>query len=373
MKTPVSIVHGANVDQMVAEAVELLGGIEQFVDSGDTVLIKPNSFVKQIPANGNIARPEVVIALARLVRDAGASRVVIGERNDSAFIANFADTGVEDVAELVGFDGAEHVTTRIEGAEALQMEVTLPKIYLEADKHMTVPVGKTHCGAGITACLKNAMGLMVRSEPRKSHAFGVCEVPIDVNTLNWPVLGLIDMTIAQEGNFPGAGGTPVEMGLLVASGDIVAADATCARLMGMDTSDVWMVRIAARRGLGVMDADKIEIRGERIEDHARDLTPVRFDPDEFGDQIVWHIDQRCPYCITDAVSWLRTDNGRVVLEALERLHIVAGPVSAVETNGEPTVVIGNCNSWLRDLGVYVHGCPPAVYHISDEAKRLLSE
>ncbi|MGM0493760.1 MAG: DUF362 domain-containing protein, partial [Armatimonadota bacterium] len=89
MKAPVSIVHGENVDQMVAEAVELLGGIEQFVDSGDTVLIKPNSFAKQIPANGNIARPEVVVALAKLVRDAGAGRVLIGERNDNAFMANF--------------------------------------------------------------------------------------------------------------------------------------------------------------------------------------------------------------------------------------------------------------------------------------------
>ncbi|MGI5818619.1 MAG: DUF362 domain-containing protein [Armatimonadota bacterium] len=373
MKTPVSIVHGEDIDAMVAEAIELLGGIEQFVDRGDTVLIKPNSFVKQIPANGNIARPEVVIALARLVRDAGAGRVIIGERNDSNFLANFADTGAEEVAELIAFDGAEHVTTRIEGAEALQMEVTLPKIYLEADKHMTVPVGKTHCGAGVTACLKNAMGLMVGGEPRKSHAYGICEVPIDVNSLNWPVLGLIDMTIAQEGNFPGAGGVPVEMGLLVASGDIVAADATCARLMGMSTDDVWMVRIAARRGFGVMDEDAIEIRGERIKDHARTLTGVCFDAGEFGEQVVWHIDDRCRYCTTDAVSWLRTDGGRAVLNAVERLHIVAGPVGDADTNGEPTVVIGNCNSWLRDLGAYVHGCPPAVYHIGGEAKRLLAE
>ncbi len=373
MKTPVSIVHGENVDEMVGEAVELLGGIEQFVDSGDTVLIKPNSFAKQIPANGNIARPEVVVALAKLVRDAGAKRVLVGERNDKLFPANFAGSGIEEVAELVPFDHAEHVTMRIEGAEALQMEVTLPKVYLEADRHITVPVGKTHCGAGVTACLKNAMGLMVGGEPRKSHAYGVCEVPIDVNSVNWPVLGLVDMTIAQEGNFPGAGGVPVEMGLLVASGDIVAADATCARLMGMSTDDTWMVRIAARRGFGVMDEDEIEIRGERIEDHARTLTGVCFDADEFGEQVVWHIDDRCRYCTTDAVSWLRTDGGRAVLDAVERLHIVAGPVSDVETNGEPTVVIGNCNSWLRDLGVYVHGCPPAVYHIGGEAKRLLAE
>ena len=373
MRTPVSIVHGQNLDEMVGEAVELLGGVDQFVDSSDTVLIKPNSFAKQIPANGNVARPEIVIALAKLVRDAGAGRVIIGERNDRAFTANFEGHGAEKVAELLPFDNAEHVTTRIEDAGALQMEVTVPKIYLEADKHMTVPVGKTHCGTGVTACIKNAMGLMVGGEPRKSHAYGVCEVPIDVNSLNWPVLGLIDMTIAQEGNFPGAGGTPVEMGLLVASGDIVAADATCARLMGMDAGDVWMTRIAARRGFGVMGEEEIDLRGERIEDHAREFVGVCFDPNEFGEHIVWHIDERCKYCTTDAVSWLRTDGGREVLDALGRLHIVAGPVNGADTAGEPTVVIGNCNAWLRDLGAYVHGCPPAVFHIGGEARRLLPE
>jgi len=371
MLTKVSVVKGEDVARMVGQSIEHLGGIEQFISPGEVVLIKPNSFAVQVPANGNIARPEVVIALARLVRDAGAKRVIVGERNDKAFKTNFQDTDVSDVAELLPFDSAEHVTVNVQGAKALQSPVTVAKILLDCDKHITVPVGKTHCGAGVTACLKNAMGLMIGDETRKSHAYGVCNVPIDINTLNWPVLGLIDMTIAQEGNFPGGDGRPVPMGLLVASSDIVAADATCARLMGYDPANVWMIRSAAARGLGVIADDEIALMGESVEQVGRNLTGVCFDPDEFGEKVNWQVDQRCLYCIQDAVSFLRTQAGQELLAKAGKLNIVAGPVRDVDLDEEyPTLVVGNCNAWLMDIGHFVHGCPPAVFHIAAQAKNI---
>lgn len=371
MPATVSIVKGQDLTSMVARSLENLGGIQQFVSPGDVVLIKPNSFVTQVPANGNIARPALVVALAKLVRDAGASRVIVGERNDASVIANFADTGVEQVAELLPFGAAEHVTLRVPGAVALQAPVTVPKILLDCDKHITVPVGKTHCGAGVTACLKNAMGLMMGDETRKSHSYGICNVPIDVNTLKWPVLGVIDMTIAQEGHFPGGEGTPVVMDLIVASGDIVAADATAARLMGHNPREVWLIRNAAARGLGVLDENEIITVGEKIEEVGCKLTGVEFDPEEFGARVIWHVDTRCPYCIRDAVSYLRGTSGRKLLDKFGTLNVVAGPVADVALDeAHPTLIIGNCNAWLMDRGTYVQGCPPAVFHISDQVHAL---
>ncbi len=371
MPSAVSIVRGNDPVAMVAEAIELLGGMQAFVSPGDTVLVKPNSFVKQVPANGNVARPEVAIAVAQLARDAGAGRVVIGERNKAAVVANFADTGVEKVAELLPFEDDEHVTVTIPNARALLMPVTVPRILLDCDRHITVPVGKTHCGAGVTACLKNAMGLMMGAETQKSHAFGVCKVPIDMNTLKWPVLGVVDMTIAQEGNFPGAGGTPVPMDLIVAAADIVAADATCCRLMGYEPRDVWMVHSAAERGLGEIDQDAIEIRGEQIANARKSLTGVVFDPTEFGSKVDWQVDLRCRYCVQDAVSFLRTDDGRRLLETLASVRVVAGPVRDIPEDDTPTLVVGNCNAWLMDRGAFAHGCPPAVWQIAAPAGRLL--
>jgi uncharacterized protein (DUF362 family) len=369
MSTTVAIVRGDDPQQLVAQALELLGGIDKFVSPGDVVLIKPNSFVKQVPANGNVTRPDLVIALAAMVRDAGAKRVVIGERNEGAVRANFEGTGVEKVAELMPFDSAEHATVTIPDAEALHVPLTVPKILLDCDKHITVPVAKTHCGAGVTACLKNAMGLMIGTETTKSHAYGICNVPIDVNSLKWPVLGLADMTISQEGNFPGAGGVPVPVGVVVAGPDIVAVDATCARIMGYDPNDVWIIRNAARRGKGVLDEAQIQIVGESLASVLHPMTGVVFDPTEFGDRVNFCVDLRCRYCAQDATSFLRTREGQALLEKLGRLNVVAGPVREPQLDpSAPTLVVGNCNAWLMDQGAFAHGCPPAVWQIAARAK-----
>lgn len=372
MSTLVSVVHGDDVVTLLDQALCLLGGIEKFVSPGDVVLIKPNSFSKQVPANGNVAKPELVIALAKLVRDAGARRVVVGERNKAAFVANFENSGVEKVAEFLPFEDAETVSVTVPNAKALQTTVTVPKILLDCDKHITVPVGKTHCGAGVTACIKNAMGLMVGSETIKSHAYGICNVPLDINSLKWPVLGVVDMMVSQEGNFPGPSATPVPMGVVVASGDIIAADATCARLMGYDPRDVWMIRSGALRGLGKMAEEDITVVGEDIARVGKKLTGVIFDPTEFGDRVNFCVDLRCRFCAQDVTSFLRSDAGKELMDKLGRFNIVVGPVPEAKIDESlPTLVIGNCNAWLMDLGPFVHGCPPAVWQIAQQGNRLL--
>ena len=42
-KSVVSIVKGKDVDKMLREAIDLIGGIESFVKPGDIVLVKPNA------------------------------------------------------------------------------------------------------------------------------------------------------------------------------------------------------------------------------------------------------------------------------------------------------------------------------------------
>ena len=55
-----------------------------------------------------------------------------------------------------------------------------------------------------------------------------------------------------------------------------------------------------------------------------------------------------------------------------RFNIVVGPVPEARIEESlPTLVIGNCNAWLMDLGPFVHGCPPAVWQIAQQGKRLL--
>ena len=56
---------------------------------------------------------------------------------------------------------------------------------------------------------------------------------------------IADAVVAMEGNGP-LNGTPRPLGKIVLSGDPVAADATCARLMGLEPDRVVHVREAAK-------------------------------------------------------------------------------------------------------------------------------
>jgi uncharacterized protein (DUF362 family) len=70
---------------VVREAIDLLGGIGRFVRAGQTVLIKPNQTVFYSAEEGCTTDPLVVGALIRLVREAGASRVQVGESSGGFF------------------------------------------------------------------------------------------------------------------------------------------------------------------------------------------------------------------------------------------------------------------------------------------------
>lgn len=75
-------------------------------------------------------------------------------------------------------------------------------------------------------------------------------------------------TTAQEGLGP-IFGKPVPMKLIIASKDLVAADAVTSNIMGYKPEEVKITRIAHERGLGEMDLDKIEVIGTQIADVQR--------------------------------------------------------------------------------------------------------
>src|SRR5260370_34362435 len=65
----------------------------------------------------------------------------------------------------------------------------------------------------------------------------------------------------MEGNGP-IQGTPKRAGVLVMGHDLVAVDATCCRIMGIDPEKVEYLRLAAT--LGHVHTGRIEQRGESI-------------------------------------------------------------------------------------------------------------
>ncbi|MDP8219288.1 MAG: DUF362 domain-containing protein, partial [Candidatus Theseobacter exili] len=79
-----------------------------------------------------------------------------------------------------------------------------------------------------------------------------------------PGLALIDGIIGMEGEGP-ASGDAVNTGVLIASSDIVAADAVASVIMGFDPMKNAIIRGGYERGYGEARFDKINIKGDSIE------------------------------------------------------------------------------------------------------------
>ena len=109
-------------------------------------------------------------------------------------------------------------------------------------------------------------------------------------TATKPVLAIVDCSIGVEGNGPTV--RPPNRGrtvnvkdrlgawFLLASTDLVAADATAARVIGHDPANLQQIAKAHAQGLGEIRQDAIEIVGEKLDnlradwDHAEVFTSL---------------------------------------------------------------------------------------------------
>ena len=137
-----------------------------------------------------------------------------------------------------------------------------------------MPKLKTHHWAGATLSLKNLFGTLpgiCYGWPKNElHWRGIDNSIVDIALTRTPELAIVDGIIGMEGDGP-IMGTPRGYGVLAMSRDLVAADATCARVIGFDATKLPYLE-AAGRFLGNLDARRIDQRGERPERFATRAT-----------------------------------------------------------------------------------------------------
>jgi len=144
-------------------------------------------------------------------------------------------------------------------------ELWLPRSVLASNLIVSMPKAKTHHWAGVTLSLKNIFGIvpgMKYGWPKNLlHWSGIHESILDICATVPIHFVIADGITAMEGNGP-LQGTARELGKLVLADDPVAADATCARLMGFNPVRVEHIRMAGDF-LGNLDARAIELVGDR--------------------------------------------------------------------------------------------------------------
>jgi uncharacterized protein (DUF362 family) len=378
------------VFEAVAEAVCLVSNGNPPVWRGNVVVIKPNIFAPR-PAP-TTTDPRVVAALVRLARDAGAKDVIVAEgRSISTAKYRKSHNTTRECAEFVGMPPAvetaggrmvyleedEFVTVNVEGGLVLR-KAHVPRTVLEADVFINVPVLKIHSLTMVTLGIKNLHGILSDEDKLFGHSYRELPTKLtDLIRIRKPDLTVIDGLLGQEGDHAEEG-TPVHMGVVIASKDIVAVDAVASAVMGFHPMEIDTTRLADEHGLGEGDLSRIRVVGVPIEDVCyRFARPdIRISSELFpGLQVIaGDYCRSCEYYVRRGLDKLASagyfDNHR------EALTIVIGKEPPVpEKLFGKVIIIGDCalqSTSVRRLRDYlllngrlqtVYACPPMEFRI----------
>lgn len=258
------------VKESVATLITCMGGIEKFVTSGDSVLLKPNMLAPAAPEKSVTTHPAVVRAVAELVLDAGGKPFIA----DSPAVPGFAITaklsGLGEVAKKLGipiFDLKESTEFKVGDKRIFRM-LELSRHALEADRIINLPKFKTHVQMYLTGGVKNIFGCVVGSRKAQWHfkagtdRIFFARMLVEVYHAVDPDLTIMDSITAMEGDGPGPGGTPRHIGLLAAATDAVALDRTMLDVTGGDLDSFFIMRAAAETGIGQTDTSRIRKLGD---------------------------------------------------------------------------------------------------------------
>jgi uncharacterized protein (DUF362 family)/ferredoxin len=235
--------------------------------AGRRVLLKPNCLAGEPPERGVTTHPSLVAALVRALRRRGAA-VVTGD-NPGARGYGTGRRCFELSGLLAAADGSfgdiGAATAVVALRSRIAQEVVVSRAVLEADYVVSVPKLKTHCLTLLTGAVKNMYGVLAGAEKARLHWEArtperFAELLADVYAVRRPDLAVMDAVVAMEGDGPSHGRLR-DVGLVLASDDPVALDATAARIAGVAPERVAHLRLAAARGLGRIAAGEIRVDG----------------------------------------------------------------------------------------------------------------
>ena len=322
----VAAVRGTNLHYMTRDALDAMGGIQTVVAEGETVFIKPNMVT--LPwggtsnrfTNGECTKPEIIVAVAEECLRVGASLVTIGDGSqmprfdwENAVTLDGSTNLVQEAARLNSvYAGTVNIASlEVDSPSWAEIPtstglgtIAISNLVADADRVISIPVAKTHSWAHLTLALKNFVGVTSLArygvsvgggafdrggELDHSSPAAIAQIYLDVVAGVQPDLAVIDFSIGIEASGPtlrGGLGRTIDMRdrlgswLVLASADIMAADATAARVMSHHMSQITQLGMGFDMGLGEIRQNHIEMIGESL-----DSLRVEWEPANLENQL----------------------------------------------------------------------------------------
>jgi uncharacterized protein (DUF362 family) len=257
------ISKGTTPARITEAAIHALGGMSRFVSRGDVVLVKPNMSWDRRSELAATTNPEVVATLVRLSLEAGAKEVKVFDNAIEDPRRCYVSSGIMAAAKKAGAQVSymeEHKFRQMDLKGEVLKSWEVYQEAMEVDKIINCPILKNHSLARLTMGMKNLMGL-VGGERGRIH-WHLEQAIVDLAAFFKPTLVVLDAFRILTANGPQGGSLKYvrQLNTVAASRDQVAIEAMGARLFGLRPSEMDHIHIAAQRGLGSMDLQKLRIK-----------------------------------------------------------------------------------------------------------------
>jgi uncharacterized protein (DUF362 family)/Pyruvate/2-oxoacid:ferredoxin oxidoreductase delta subunit len=242
--------------------------------SGKTVLLKPNIVFDSPPEKAIVTHPVFLEAAIRLVRDLGASRILVGDSpglqgpNFSARLSGLGAVTERMGAEWVDFTREKYSLPCPGGKTVRRFSVTAA--VREADCIISLPKLKTHQLMYYTGAMKNLFGLIPSAAKSPMHVRypgreAFASMIVDLNLAAKPHYALMDAIVGMEGPGPGSG-DPRPVGLILASANLLALDIAASGIIGYPPLEIPIAREALNRRVWLKSPSEIRYPLLKAED-----------------------------------------------------------------------------------------------------------
>jgi uncharacterized protein (DUF362 family) len=239
--------------------LEPLGGMKHYIKKGERVLLKTNLLIPSEPKKAVVTHPAVIHALAETILDIGAAPY-IGDSPSGQFTKRrlektYNKSGLATVSKDLGIDlNYDTGVTKIDIPSGKKLKKTpFCNYVLHADKIIAVPKIKTHSYMIMTLATKIMYGAVPGLTKAKYHSLffkraAFADMLLDVLSVKKPDLIVMDGVTGMQGDGP-SGGTPVNLGVLLASEDAISMDIAVCDMLGIEPIRIPTLRQAKIRRL----------------------------------------------------------------------------------------------------------------------------
>jgi uncharacterized protein (DUF362 family) len=264
------IAKNGSPSQLLEAAMVPLGGMGRFVKKGQRVVIKANIAWARTPEQACTNNPELLSALIKMCYEAGAKRVAVWDHTCDNYQFTFSRSGLKEAAQKAGADifsgHGRNVYKQVEVPKGKKLKTAeVLKDVLESDVFINFPLPKHHFATELTLGLKNLIGIVWDME--QLHKIDLHQCIADINTLRRPDLVVMDAIRILTTNGPKGPGKTEDIGEVIASTDIVAADAYAATFFKhpktgkpFKPAEIKFVKNAYELGLGEIDLSRIRVK-----------------------------------------------------------------------------------------------------------------